>query len=137
VTPLLSTSSKSYIKTELSNLTTTEKESGDEEGPFYPAVAVTESYDDVETKLVYLTSSALLDEQMNQVVSGGNYELAMNILSWMIDKEESISIPSKSLSVEYLTLTASDAGFWGTVVIVIPIILVVAGGVVCIRRRRQ
>lgn len=137
VSALLQTSSKSYIKTDLVNLTTTEKESGDQEGPFTTGVAVTESFDDMETKLIYFTSSGILDEQMNQVVTGGNYELMMNALSWMIDKEESISVPAKSLSVDYLTVTAAAAGFWGTAVIVVPVILLIAGGVLCIRRRRK
>ncbi|MFQ9389034.1 MAG: hypothetical protein ACLR1V_09805 [Coprococcus sp.] len=82
----------------------------------------------METKLVYFSSSALLDENMNQAVSGGNYELISNVMSWMIDKEESISIPAKSLSTTYLTVTAADAGFWGAVVILIPAAL-------CDRRR--
>ncbi|MGN0203675.1 MAG: Gldg family protein [Coprococcus sp.] len=137
VTPILKTSSKSYIKTDLKNLTTMEKQSGDQEGPFTPGVAVTESYDGKETKFMYLTSSGLLNENMNQAVTGGNYELIVNALSWMIDKEESISIPAKSLQTTYLSVTAADAGFWGTFVIVIPIILVIAGGVVWFRRRRK
>lgn len=136
-TPLLQTSSKAYNKTDISNLTTTEKQSEDEEGPFSTGVVLTESYDDMETKLVWFTSSAILDEQMNEVVSGGNYELTVNVISWMIDKEESTSIPAKSLSVSYLTVTAASAGFWGTVVMVIPIGLVIAGGVVWFKRRRR
>ena len=134
---LLQTSSKSYIKTDLKNLTTTEKASGDEEGTFTVGAAVTENYNDVETKLVYFSSSAILDENMNQAVSGGNYELISNVMSWMIDKEESISIPTKSLSTTYLTVTAADAGFWGAVVILIPAALVIGGGVVWFRRRRK
>ena len=134
---ILQTSSKSYIKTDLKNLTTTEKASGDEEGPFTTGVAVTENYNDVETKLVYFSSSAILDENMNQAVSGGNYELISNVMSWMIDKEESISIPAKSLTTTYLTVTAADAGFWGAVVILIPAALVIVGGVVWFRRRRK
>lgn len=134
---LLQTSSKSYIKTDLKNLTTTEKASGDEEGSFTVGAAVTENYNDVETKLVYFSSSAILDENMNQAVSGGNYELISNVMSWMIDKEESISIPTKSLSTTYLTVTAADAGFWGAVVILIPAALVIGGGVVWFRRRRK
>ena len=134
---LLQTSSKSYIKTDLKNLTTTEKASGDEEGPFTVGAAVTENYNDVETKLVYFSSSAILDENMNQAVSGGNYELISNVMSWMIDKEENISIPTKSLSTTYLTVTAADAGFWGAVVILIPAALVIGGGVVWFRRRRK
>ena len=135
--PILQTSSKSYIKADLKNLTTTEKASGDEEGPFTVGAAVAEEYNDVETKLVYFSSSALLDENMNQAVSGGNYELISNVMSWMIDKEESISIPAKSLSTTYLTVTAADAGFWGAVVILIPAALVIGGGVVWFRRRRK
>ena len=74
---------------------------------------------------------------MNQAVSGGNYELISNVMSWMIDKEESISIPTQSLSTTYLTVTAADAGFWGAVVILIPAALVIGGGVVWFRRRRK
>ena len=55
-----------------------------------------------------------MDSQTNQMVSGGNEKLIMESLKWMTDTEESasVSIPSKSLEVSYLTITDYDAAFW-------------------------
>ena len=54
-----------------------------------------------------------MESQVNQMVSGGNEKLIIESLKWMTDTEDSatVSIPSKSLSVSYLTLTDYDAAF--------------------------
>ncbi len=76
-------------------MTTLEKEDGDESGTFTLGVAITENRDDVETKMVYLSSSSLFVDSINQAVSGTNMELMSSVLSWMCGQESSVSIPSK------------------------------------------
>ena len=136
---ILTTSDQAYSKTDL-NSNTIEKEDGDVEGPFDLGVSITENLDDdKETQIVYYSTSNLMDSQTNQMVSGGNEKLIMESLKWMTDTEESasISIPSKSLEVSYLTITDYDAAFWKICTIaLIPGIFLVIGFVVWIKRRK-
>lgn len=91
-----------------------------------------------ETRVAVYTSSSLVDDSMNQMVSGGNSRLFLNTLSWMCGHETTISIPVKSMSMEYLTITAASANFWSIVVIVIlPLAFILYGLFVWIRRRKQ
>ena len=136
---ILTTSDQAYSKTDL-NSNTIEKEDGDVEGPFDLGVSITENLDDdKETQIVYYSTSNLMDSQTNQMVSGGNEKLIMESLKWMTDTEESasVSIPSKSLEVSYLTITDYDATFWKICTIaLIPGIFLVIGFVVWIKRRK-
>lgn len=136
---ILTTSDQAYSKTDL-NSNTIEKEDGDVEGSFDLGVSITESLDDdKETQIVYYSTSNLMDSQTNQMVSGGNEKLIMESLKWMTDTEESasVSIPSKSLEVSYLTITDYDAAFWKICTIaLIPGIFLVIGFVVWIKRRK-
>ena len=136
---ILTTSDQAYSKTDL-NSNTIEKEDGDVEGPFDLGVSITESLDDdKETQIVYYSTSNLMDSQTNQMVSGGNEKLIMESLKWMTDTEESasVSIPSKSLEVSYLTITDYDAAFWKICTIaLIPGIFLVIAFFVWIKRRK-
>src|SRR5699024_9754390 len=60
---LLTTSDSAYIKTETQG--TLEKEDGDESGAFDLGVAVTETLDEGETKLVYLTTANMFSQQVD------------------------------------------------------------------------
>lgn len=136
---LLTTSDQAYSKTNM-NSKNIEKEDGDIDGPFDIGVSVTEKLEDnKETKIVYYSTSSLLDSQMNAMVSGGNQMLVMESLKWLADTEESatVSIPAKSLEVSYLTLTDYDASFWKICTIVlIPGFFLVAGFTVWLKRRK-
>jgi ABC-2 type transport system permease protein len=135
---LLMTSDSAYIKADVENMTTLSKESGDEEGSFPVGVAITEAYDSTETKILYLTGSNMFNDNVNEAVSGGNMEVLTNGLSWMCDHETSVSIASKSLQVEYLTMTSAGAGFWSTFATAfLPILSLVTGGIIWFRRRKQ
>ena len=133
---LLTTSDSAYVKTNVNG--TLEKEDGDEEGPFDVGVAVTESVDNGETKLIYLTSANLFSQQVDAMVSGNNVKLLANSVSWMCDQEQSVSIPSKSTQISYLTVTAASARMWGMVTIgLLPVLCLVLGGGIWFKRRKR
>ncbi|MEE0420128.1 MAG: GldG family protein [Lachnospiraceae bacterium] len=135
---ILTTSESAYVKKDAENMTTLEKEDGDESGTFTLGVAITENRDDVETKMVYLSSSSLFVDSINQAVSGTNMELMSSVLSWMCGQESSVSIPSKSMQVSYLTLTSASAGFWSMVsTALLPALCLLTGGVIWFRRRKK
>lgn len=136
---LLSTSDSAYAKTNM-NTDTLEKEDSDIEGPFDIGVSITETVDDDKTtQIIYYSTSYLMDSQANQMVSGGNEQLVMASLNWMCSSDDTttVSIPSKSLEVSYLTLTAYDASFWKICTIgLIPGFFLVAGFMVWLKRRK-
>lgn len=136
ITDLLTTSDSSYLKSV--DTTTTEKEDGDEEGPFSIGVAITEDHDDVETQIVWLASDYILNSQMDSYVSGANSDLFLACLGWMCDNEDALSIHSKSLETTYLTVTDAAANVWSAVFIfILPAGLLILGAAVMVRRRKQ
>lgn len=133
---LLTTSDSAYVKTNVNG--TLEKEEGDAEGPFDVAVAVTETVDNGETKLVYLTNANLFSDQIDAVVSGNNVQLFANISTWMCDQEQSVSIPGKSTQISYLIVTSASSRMWGMVTIgLLPIFSVLLGGGIWFKRRKR
>ncbi len=139
VTQLLTTTSSSYSKIDGYNLTTMDKEDGDIDGPFALGVAITDTIDDdTSSNIMWVTSSYLLDDTASSMVSGGNEDLFLNALSWMTDQDDSVSIHSKSLTTEYLTIS-SGAGVWLDILAIglIPAIVLAIGIVIFVRRRHR
>lgn len=139
VEDILTTSDSAYSKTNLQS-ETLEKEEGDVEGPFALGVSIKEDVGDgKKTQIIYYSSSYIMDSQMNQLVSGGNEKLVTESLNSMVSTEETttVSIPSKSLEVSYLTISDYDASFWKICTIgLIPGIFLVAGFVIWFKRRK-
>lgn len=137
---ILSTSDSAYIKTDVENMKTFEKESGDQEGKFNLGVCVTEDIsDEKQTQVVYYGSSSLLDSTTNQQVSGGNTELLLDTLGWMCENDTPvISVDSKSLETGYLTMSEYDSGYWSAMTCgIIPVLFLIIGGVIWFKRRKQ
>lgn len=137
---ILSTSDSAYIKTDVENMKTFEKESGDQEGKFNLGVCVTEDIsDEKQTQVVYYGSSSLLDSATNQQVSGGNAELLMDTLGWMCENDAPvISVDSKSMETGYLTISEYDSGYWSAMTCgIIPVLFLIIGGVIWFKRRKQ
>ena len=142
ITDILTTSDSSYSKVNVEDMQTMEKESDDIDGPFAVGVSITENLDDdKETQIVYYSSEALFNDQMNTMVSGANYELISASVNWMCESEEdnnTISIASKSYDTSTLTIPAADASFWSIfVTAVVPVVILVIGGGIWMKRRKQ
>ena len=140
VEDILTTSDSAYSKTNLQS-ETLEKEDGDVEGPFALRVSIKEDVGDgKKTQIIYYSSSYIMDSQMNQLVSGGNEKLVTESLNSMVSTEETttVSIPSKSLEVSYLTISDYDASFWKICTIgLITGIFLVSGFVIWFKRRKD
>ena len=134
-TALLTTSDEAFSKAAGFQLDTYEKEDGDTDGPFAVAVSVDTGNDG---QLIWFASSYFLDEMYNAYSSGANLDLAMNALSSLIGEREAVSIRSKSLSYNYLTISESAASMLKTWTIgVIPGAFVIYGVFTVIERRRR
>ena len=91
-----------------------------------------------ETRIVLFSSSTILDSSADQMVSGGNSTLFMNALSWLCGSNASVSVPVKSISASYLTITAASSSFWSILVIgILPGGFLVSGLVIWLRRRKK
>ena len=100
--------------------------------------AETEAAETVTARLAVYSSAALVSSSMSQMVAGGNQKLFTNTLSWMCGNEVSVSVPVKSMSTEYLTLSAASSNFWSILVIgIIPGAFLLYGFVVWLKRRKQ
>lgn len=132
---LLTTSYDSYSKSAGFQLNTYEKEEGDTDGPFAVAVSV-----DTENggQLIWFSSSYFLDEIYNAYSSGANLDLVMNALSSLIGERDAVSIRSKSLSYNYLTISNSTASLLTAWMIgIVPAAFVLYGVMTVIDRRKK
>ena len=121
------------------DITTYEKEDGDIEGPLTLAALVTKDLEDGgQSQLVWIASSEMLNDVYNSYSSDANEDFVLNALEMMCEKDDSISVRSKSLTNEYLTISTSDSSQIKVVTMaVIPAIYLVIGIVVTVRRRRR
>ena len=136
VTALLTTSDEAFSKAAGYAMTTYEKEDGDTDGPFTLAVSITDS--NADGKIVWVATNYLLDDMYNSYSSGANLDLVMNSLSWMIGKNDAVSIRAKSLNNNYLTISSSSATVLKVVMIgVIPACFLLLGIDEVLRRRKM
>ncbi len=134
VTALLTTSDTAFSKAAGYAMTTVDKEDGDTDGPFALAVEVTEG----SGEMIWFASSLLVEDAYNSISSGGNLDMVMNALSALIGEQEGLSIRSKSLSYNYLTISESQASTIKTVMIgVIPLAFAAAGVYAVVKRRSK
>ena len=134
----LTTSDKAFSKSNVQSETMS-KEDGDIEGPFDVGVSITETYNNVETKLVVLGCPMIGDDSTLQTGAYANYDLLSSVVNSITDSEvDTISVPSKSLEANSLTFTSSQQNFWFyTAFIVIPVFILAVGGFIVIQRRKK
>lgn len=135
VKALLRTSQNSYLKTDTSTLS---YEEGDLRGPFNVMITASEQTAYGETKIVWISNSNLLTNEMDEMVGGNNTDLILNSLGWMIEQDGGISIRPKMMASQPLRLTSAQAAGWGALFgILIPAATVIFGAAVCVKRRKQ
>jgi ABC-2 type transport system permease protein len=113
------------------------KEDGDLEGPF--AVAAAGEDQATGARVVCIASAAqyFLDENFNAMVGGGNQDFFLNALSWMCEYEDGITIHSKSLKYDTLTMDNTTAGLWIVVLLLVPVGYIVFGALRIVQRKRK
>lgn len=134
VKEVLSTSDKAYLKFDLDKMQSMEKEEGDKDGPF--SIAATGEIGGAS--LVWVTSSYAFNAEYNEMSSGANFNFFINCLSWAADNETGISILPKRLTGDKLKIPATVATLLTiTFIAIIPIIFIIMGVIVLVRRRRK
>ncbi len=134
VTELLTTSDSAFSKVAGYNLETYEKEDGDKDGPFTLAVAIE---DNSGGQIIWFASSEFMGDESNSYSSGANINLGANALSSLIGETEAVSIRSKSLDYNYLTISETTSQILKILMIgVFPLAYLGVGIIVVMRRRR-
>lgn len=139
VTPLLQSSEDSFLKAGGYDIDTYEKEDGDTQGPLtLAALATKDTGEDSQMQLVWIASSEMLQDAYNQYSSDANEDFVLNALEKMCEKDDSVSVRSKSLTNEYLTISTSSASLIKVVTIaIIPAAYLIVGIAVAVRRKRR
>jgi ABC-2 type transport system permease protein len=134
ITTLAESSESSYGK-DLRTMSGYEYTEGDPTGPFNIAVSIEDSA--TGAKLVVCGSETLLESEMNNIVNGGNYGFILNATDYLTGNENAAR--SKSLGADsYLQLTGAKAiVIMATCVIVIPVVILIVGIIVSLRRRNK
>lgn len=136
VSPLLTSSSTSYVKQSLEGVSTYEKAEGDPTGSFVLAAACENTV--TGARLVVFGSTQFMESDFSDMVAGANEDLFLNGADWLCRLENSISIHPKQLTADYLTFEGSVAGILKVVLpIVVPVLFVGAGLAIFLRRRRR
>lgn len=134
---LLTTSDGAYSKINVES-ETIDKEEGDIDGPFVLGAAITEDYNGIQTKACVYSSAYLLDESFTSTGQFGNTDLLLNTIQWMNETDGGLSIPERSVSQTYLSVTPSQVIFWGVVLVfLLPLSLLAAGLVIWLKRRKN
>ena len=139
VTKLLTTSDSAYSKIAGYAMENYDKADGDIAGPFALGLAISETLaGGGQTQIVWFSSASLLDESTNAQVSGGNLNLFVNALDWMCAQDSSISIRSKSLDQERLTIGSGAVSLLSVLIVgIIPLGYLSIGVVTAVRRKRK
>ncbi|MDE5965443.1 MAG: Gldg family protein [Lachnospiraceae bacterium] len=138
IMPLLTSSAQSFEKKNPESAETLEREDGDELGPYSLAVAVEKTEEEIVSGMVVIGSESVFDEGVDSVVSGANYMFLMNIFSQLADHETTSAIASKSLSYDSLNITTGQVVFWRNITMfVLPVVLLMIGGIIWFGRRRR
>lgn len=139
VTTLMSTSSSSYAKSGTNS--NTQKEAGDIDGPFATAVLSTKDEDNnMQSSVIWVSSPTLINEDVNDYVSGGNMDMFLNMLGFLADPEAAeMTIHAKPLSnVKYLVMGNNAAlALKLLVVAIIPLGYLAIGTLIWYRRKKQ
>jgi len=132
---LLDTTDSAYSKIAGYQQTTYEKEDGDIDGPFSLGVDI---QDHSSGRIIFFTSSYLLEDMYNAYSSGANNDMVMNALSALMGDRQAMSIRSKSLNYNYLTISESAASTIKLVMIgLVPLCYLAMGVVTVLEKRRM
>lgn len=135
ITPLLTTSDSAYSKVNIQSATL-DKEAGDISGPFNIGLVATDTYNGVTSKVIVYSSKATFTDDTVQY--GSNGELLTGTVGFLTGNTSAVSIPAKTYGDDTIHPTPVQSYAWGAItVFAIPLIILISGAVICLRRRKK
>ena len=132
---LLVSSDSAYSKPEGYEMTTTEKEDGDTDGPF--TLAAYAHNENTGAEVIWINCGNMDNEGIYQVIPG-NVTFLQGCAASLAGQENAVLIDSKALEAAPLSVSSIAASTLGLLfVIVLPAALLAVGAVVVILRRRK
>ena len=120
-------------------ITTVSRESSDVPGPFAVGIAAEEKLKSGgSNRIVWYSTSQLINKDYDAIVNGVNTDLFLNSLGWLTENEASITIHSKQISTDRLTVPSGASARIGIALIgALPLLYLLVGIVISIRRRKK
>lgn len=138
-TDVLSSSDKAYIKSNVTENTTIDKQPDDESGKFNIAVAMDKpDYDNEENSTrIFAVGNAFFLASEGNFTAYDNSKLLISPMEWLVNRNTSVYVPGKSMGS--YTMSIPDNTTYQivtvTVIVVLPVIVLLAGFIVWRRRR--
>lgn len=138
-TPLLTTSSSAFSKTDITDSSDYSKGADDIDGPFAVSVEVEKVTEDGNVSHAFVVGGeSLFTSLADDMAPGNNVKLFSSMISNLAEHESSVAIPVKSLSMPNLVFKAQTAYIAAILcVVVIPLGTLVTGLVIWLKRRRR
>lgn len=139
IKPFLATSDGAWFRTDLDNQKRDEKIDSDVDGPFDIAVTITDSTNEGQGQIVLFATYSLIDKAYVDTSYGyANADLFMNSINYLCSLQTSVNIAAKSTNMSYNSATNGQIQISMMIfVITIPVVILVFGFVIWIRRRRR
>lgn len=137
-TKLLTCSEQSFVKTNVESATSYDKEAGDIDGPVCIGLKAEKELDSGSSVLYLFASAQMFTDNIDQAVSGKNKQMFTNIMSTIANHESSISIPVKNYDLGSLAVSTKDILLFAAIVVVlIPLVLIISGLAIWLKRRKM
>jgi ABC-2 type transport system permease protein len=139
ITPFVTTSEGAWLRTDLSSDRYDEKIDSDVDGPFDIAVTITDSTNEGQGQIVLYSTYSLIDSNFVDTAYGyANADLFISSISYLCSLQTNINIESKTTSMSYNSATSGQLQMSITIfVITIPLVILIAGLAIWIRRRKR
>lgn len=138
ITTLLSTSDAAYGKADIQNAASYEKEEGDVAGPFYIGASSERTIGDKTSTVIVYSCDSMFTDEADSMVAGANKELFKSSVNSMVTANVNVSIPVKEYAASYLTVPQLQVVLIGfATILVIPLVLLITGIVITVRRAKK
>lgn len=137
LTQLLTTSDKAFTKN--TNIMATEYAEGDPTGQYTVGISAVDRHDEIESHLLWISGIQFLDDQIDNFMVGANSDLFVNTINWMHGTEDNISIRPKAVAQDRVLIMSSQfVNIYSIIfVFVIPVLVIILGVIVWIRRKSR
>ena len=133
---LLKTSGDSWAETDYASGKVSFDETQDKRGPLTIGLAVEKKADSGKSELVVFGDSDFAKNGFFK--NQGNANLFLNTVNYLAEEEDMISIRPKEIDDRRLTMTQADvSALFYLVVIAIPLIVIILGVIIFLRRNRE
>lgn len=133
--PLIETAPRGWLSTRPAQAKPRFDESRDVPGPVNIALALQRSANDREQRIVVVGSGSFLANAYSG--NGGNLDLGINMVNWLANEENLITLQPRAIKDGAISLSRTQLTLIGSgYLFALPLLLVLAGGVLWWRKRR-